>query len=409
VTALDDLPLQLATQTGRLVNGPLPYPPYSRRAGSLRGSALADLVVVGRQSGAVDLSAGVPAYPDTPPAVVAAAIDALRDGLNQYEDPRGNRELREQIAARQPIRTDPETELTITTGGTEGLCAAVLATIDPGDEVVVLEPFYEGFHAAVRLAGGVLRAVPLRGPGWSWDPADLAAAVGPNTRAMILNSPANPTGRALYPAELAELAVHVERWGVTVISDEVYSGLVFDGRPHTSVLDVPGLAERSVVIGSLSKWLAVSGWRLGYVRADAERTRALRKVHEVTTQGTAAPLQAAIARSGVLQDEDWDPAPGMAERRDLVQEALRDFGFRFHAGEGGCFLLADVSEVSDLRGAEFCRWLVAEHGVLVVPGTAFFSDEEEGGRYVRVAFNRTPETLRAAAARLSPHTGEGRP
>lgn len=402
MTALEHFDTDTRIRTTRPRKGALPYPPHSRRAGSLRGSALADLVVIGRESGAVDLSAGVPAYPDTPPAVLAAAAEALRDGLNQYEDPRGNRQLREQLAARQPIRTDPDTELTITTGGTEGLCAAVLATIDPGDEVVVLEPFYEGFHAAVRLAGGVLRPVPLRGPGWSWDPAELAAAFGPRTRALILNSPANPTGRALYPAELAELAVHVERWDVTVISDEVYSGLVFDGRPHTSVLDVPGLAERSVVIGSLSKWLAVSGWRLGFVRADAVRTRALRKVHEVTTQGTAAPLQSAIARSGVLQDETWDPAPGMAERRDLIQAALRDFGFRFHPSEGGCFLLADVSGVSDLRGADFCRWLVAEHGVLVVPGAAFFNDEEEGGRYVRVAFNRTPETLRAAAERLVP-------
>ncbi|NUP47725.1 MAG: aminotransferase class I/II-fold pyridoxal phosphate-dependent enzyme [Catenulispora sp.] len=383
------------------MTGALPYPPHSRRAGSLRGSALADLVVLGRESGAVDLSAGVPAFPDPPQAVVEAAVEALREGLNQYDDPRGNRQLREQLAARQPIRTDPETELTVTTGATEGLCAAVLATVDPGDEVVVLEPFYEGFHAAVRLAGGVLRTVPLRRPGWRWDPEDLAAAFGPQTRAVILNSPANPTGRALDAGELAELAEHVERWGVTVISDEVYAGLVFDGRPHISVLDVPGLAERGIVVGSLSKWLAVSGWRLGYVRADAARTRALRKVHEVTTQGTAAPLQAAIARSGVLRDEGWDPAPGLAERRDLIQAALSGFGFRFHPGEGGCFLLADVSGVSDLRGADFCRWLVAEYGVLVVPGTAFFDDPEEGGRYVRVAFNRTPETLAAAADRLA--------
>jgi N-succinyldiaminopimelate aminotransferase len=186
-----------------------------------------------------------------------------------------------------------------------------------------------------------------------------------------------------------------------VISDEVYADLVFDHREHVSVADVPGLAERSIVIGSLSKWLAVSGWRLGFVRAAAERTCALRKVHEVMTMGAAGPLQVAVARSSVLVDPKWDPASGLAQRRDLLQNALNEFGFDFYPAEGGCFVLADITSVSRLGSEDFCRWLVHEHGVLVVPGTPFFADPTDGARYVRVAFNRALGTVQAAAEKLA--------
>jgi N-succinyldiaminopimelate aminotransferase len=375
--------------------------PYSRRACALRASALADLILLARKIGAIDLGAGVPAYPQTPEPVLRAAADAISEGVNQYEDPRGNGLLRQQIAAHLKAPTDPENEVTITVGGTEGLCAAVLASIDPGDEVVLFEPFYEGFHSAVRLAGGIARTVRLHRPAWRWDSAELAAAFGPRTRAILLNTPANPTGRALSAGELAEIAFHAERWGVTVISDEVYADLVFDGRKHVSVAHVPGLVQRSIVIGSLSKWLAVSGWRLGFVRADAERTRALRKVHETMTMGTAGPLQLAVARSAALADPAWDPASGMAERRDLLQRALCDFGFDFYPSQGGCFVLADISGVSHRGSEDYCRWLVREHGVLVVPGTPFFDDPADGAPYVRVAFNRTLATIQAAAENLS--------
>jgi N-succinyldiaminopimelate aminotransferase len=374
--------------------------PGSRRAGALRGSALADLVVLARRSGAVDLAVGVPGYPEPPASLIDEAVAAVRGGFNQYDDPRGNQRLRQRLAGRLAAPTDPETELTVTVGATEGLCAAVLATIDPADEVVLLEPFYEGFAAAVALAGGIPRVVTLRPPDWRWDPGELAAAFGPRTRALLLNSPANPTGRTFGARELAELAELAARWDVTVISDEVYADLTFDGRPRLSAADVPGLAERSVVIGSLSKNLAISGWRLGYLRADAERTRFLRRVHEVTTQGAAAPFQRAVAQSAALADQSWDPATGLQERRDHLQRTLRAFGLRFHPSEGGCFLLADISAVSDLDSEAYCRWLVEQHGVLVVPGTPFFADPGRGGRYVRVAFNRTFATLDAAAAQL---------
>lgn len=374
--------------------------PFSRRAAALKGSALAELVVLARQVGAVDLAAGVPAYPDTPGPLVDEAVSALRGGCNQYEDPRGNERLRERIARGLPAPADSETEITITIGGTEGLCVAVLASIDPGDEVVLLEPFYEGFAGAVLLAGGVPRVVRLQPPDWRWDSSELAAAFGPRTRAVLLNSPANPTGRAFGHDELAEFAVHADRWNTTVISDEVYADIVFDGRPRLTVANVPGLAERSIVIGSLSKSLAISGWRLGFLRADAARTQVLRRVHEVTTQGAASPFQRAVARYDGPADPRQSPALGLQERRDRLQRTLRNFGWDFHPSEGGCFLLADTHAEGDLTSDEYCKRLLRERSVLVVPGTPFFADPIRARRYVRVAFNRTFATLEAAAKNL---------
>ena len=376
-------------------------PTSSRRAGSLSGSALIDLLVLARRVGAIDLAAGVPAYPGTPTALLDEAVHALRGPYNQYEDPRGNQLLREQIARGFAVPADPDTEITVTVGATEGLCVAVLATIDPGDEVVIFEPFYEYFASTLALAGGIPRVVPLRGPDWRWDAGEIAAAFGPRTRAVIVNTPANPTGRMLTATELAEIGEHAERWGATVISDETYADLVFDGRRHVSVADVPGLRSRGIVIGSLSKSMAISGWRLGYLRADAERTKVLRRVHEVTTNGAAAPLQLAVASSGIIGEPGWKPATGLAHRRDLVQRMLHDLGLAFHPAEGGCFVLADISAVTGLDCHAYCRQLLQQRGVLVVPGTAFFTDPLRGRRYVRVAFNRSLETIRAAGERLA--------
>ncbi|MGW7531811.1 pyridoxal phosphate-dependent aminotransferase [Amycolatopsis sp. NPDC054798] len=373
----------------------------SRRAEKLRGSALAELYSMARRIGAVDLAVGSPAYPDTPPALLHEAARMLFGPHNQYEDPRGNLRLREEIARGFAVQTDAETEVTVTAGATEALCVALFAVVDPGDEVVLLEPFYEIFADAVALAGGTPRIVRLRPGDWSWDPGELAAAFGPRTRAVMLNSPSNPTGRMFTAEELDEIGTHVERWGVTVISDECYAGLTFDGREHVSAADRLSLRQHSIVVGSLSKNLAISGWRVGYLRADAERTAVLRRVHEVTTNGTAAPLQRAVGSSGILGSSEWDPAAGLAQRRDLVQQMLRDLGLTFRPADGGCFVFADISDATELDSPAYCRQLLDHNGVLVVPGTAFFSDLDRGRRYVRVAFNRSLQTIRAASEQLS--------
>jgi N-succinyldiaminopimelate aminotransferase len=372
----------------------------SLRASRLPGSSLKELFLLARGRQAIDLAVGTPAFPVTPDALVEAAVGALRAGRNQYEDPAGEAGLRRRIAASLGTPADPDTEITVTAGGTEALCVALLATIDPGDEVVLLEPFYENFRNAVTIAGGVPRIVPLRPPDWAWDPAELAAAFGPRTRAIILNSPSNPTGRLLRRDELAEVAELCARWGATVISDEVYSGLVYGDRPHVSVADLPQLRGRAIVVGSLSKNLAVSGWRLGFLRADPAITSVLRRVHEVTTNGTGAPLQFAVGHTDVLDGDGWRPAPDMAVRRNIAQQMLKAMGLWARPAEGGCFLLADISPITDDDCHSYARDLLDTRSVLVVPGTAFFANAYRGRSYIRVAFNRSVETLTSAARQL---------
>ncbi|MEW1614267.1 MULTISPECIES: pyridoxal phosphate-dependent aminotransferase [unclassified Streptomyces] len=373
----------------------------SSRAAGLRGNSLGELFLLARARGAIDLAVGTPGYPEPSHEIVEAAADAMRGGRNQYDHPSGDLLLRERIAATLDTPTEPATELTVTVGATEALCVALLATLDPGDEVVLLEPGYEQFKAAVALAGGVPRFVPLQPPSWRYDPADLAAAFTPRTRAVLLNSPSNPTGRVLGRRELEEIAELCERYDVTVICDEVYSTFVFDDRPRISVTQVPGLAERSIVVGSLSKSHAISGWRLGFLRADAARTEVLRRVHEVTTNGAATPLQVAVGMAALSVDLPTATAQ-MERRRDLAQEIFSRMGMKFAPVEGGCFLFADVEPLTGGRrsGTAFVHELLERAGVLLVPGGPFFADPARGEQYVRIAFNRSTEVLREVEHRL---------
>ncbi|WP_431042207.1 pyridoxal phosphate-dependent aminotransferase [Streptomyces sp. P1-3] len=375
--------------------------PVSARAAQLSGTGLLELFLLARARGAVDLAVGTPGYPETSGDMIEEAVRALRDGHNQYEHPAGHAPLRQRIAESLGTPTDPDTEITITAGATEALYVALMATVDPGDEVVLLTPGFEQFTSAVGLVGATARFVPLHGPDWRYDPAELAAAFGPRTRAIVLNTPGNPTGRVLTRQELDEIAELCERWNVTAICDEVYREYVFDGRRHISVADVPGLAERSVVVGSLSKSHAVSGWRLGFLRADRTRTEAFRRVHELTTLGAAVPLQVAAGRAALSVDLGTAAAE-MGKRRDLAQDIFSRMGMKFAPVEGGCFLFADISPLTGGRqdGMAFVRELLDRSGVLLVPGADFFSDPARGEQFVRVAFNRQAEVLREAERRL---------
>jgi aminotransferase len=333
--------------------------------------------------------------------MIEEAAAAMRAGQNQYLVPAGDALLRQRIAGTLGTPTDPDTELTITVGAAEGLCLALLATVDPGDEVILFTPGFERFTSTAELFGAKPVFVPVQAPGWHHDPADLAAAFTARTRAIILNTPGNPTGRVLTRRELEEIAELCRRWDVTVICDEVYREFVYDGRAHLSVTDVPGLAERSIVVGSLSKSHAVSGWRLGYVRADRERTEAIRRVHELTTNGAAAPLQVAAGKAAQSADLAL-AASEMERRRDLAQDIFSRFGMKFAPVEGGCFLLGDISP---LAGAgqdctAFVRELLDTTGVLLMPAAPLFAGDDRGKHYVRIAFNRRIETLREAERRL---------
>lgn len=229
----------------------------------------------------------------------------------------------------------------------------------------------------------------------------VGAAFGPRTRAVVVNSPANPTGRTLDRAELAELAELCERWDVTLISDEVYAPFVYDGRPHVSAADLPALRDRSIVIGSLSKSHALSGWRIGHLRACARITADLRKIHLATSFGASGPLQRAVAASGLLTDESWNPLPELQQLRDTAVALFTEAGLPCLPPEGGCYIMADIRSITDEDCATFVRRVALERKVLVVPGRCFFRDNQADSGHVRIAFNKTPQILGEAQRRLA--------
>ncbi|MCR8579270.1 pyridoxal phosphate-dependent aminotransferase [Streptomyces sp. Isolate_219] len=376
-------------------------PAVSSRAAALQANSLSDLLLLARERGAIDLALGTPGYPEPAPDLIEAAHEAMRSGRNQYEHPSGDLVLRERIAATLRPPADPETELTVTVGATEALCVALLSTVDPGDEVVLLDPGYEQFRAAIALSGAIPRFVPLHAPDWRFDPDELAAAFTSRTRAVLLNSPGNPTGRVLTRQELDWIAELAERWDATVICDEVYGSFVFDGREPTSVTEVPGLAGRGIVVGSLSKSHAISGWRIGFLRADPARTEVLRRVHEVTTLGAAAPLQVAVGLKALSADLKAAGAE-MERRRDQALEIFTRMGMKITPAEGGCFLFADISPLTGgrLDSRAFAHELLERTGVLVVPAGPCFADPARGGQYVRIAFNRRAELLSEVERRI---------
>lgn len=356
----------------------------------------------------VDLALGIPSGP-VAKHVVDAAAAALAAGWHQYVDPIGLPALRRAVATylarTQDLHVDPDDEVTITCGATEGVFDALLAATDPGDEVVFFEPYYELYPGMIELAGAVPRIVPLRQPGWRVDRDELEAAVNPRTRAVLLNSPQNPTGKVFDPAELQLILEICRRHELTCISDEVYERYVYDGRRHVSPLRGPEGKRHCVVVGSLSKTLHISGWRIGFVVASRELTLAVRRVHERATVGTSGPLQHGAA---VFSADDL-PRTGaeLQQARDEMVSGLRSCGFNVDSPEGGWFVLA---EIGDLAGSasELARELVGAAGVLVAPGTAFFERREDGERWVRLTFARDHQSTSIGLSRMLAHLGSRR-
>ncbi|SCG59377.1 pyridoxal phosphate-dependent aminotransferase [Micromonospora halophytica] len=369
----------------------------SRRVSGIGSMRLAGLMRLATEIGAIDIALGIP--PGEPPAeVVRAATAALTGGRNQYAPPEGLLALREVIAElaqrRRGVTVDPATEVTITCGATEGVLNALLAVTDPGDEVILFEPCYENYPGMIELAGTVPRPVPLAGPGWRLDLGAVRAALTPRTRAVLLNTPHNPTGRAFDEDEVAGLLGLCAGHGLVLITDEVYEGYVYDGRRHVSPLGLPGAGEHAIVVGSLSKSLQMSGWRLGYCLASPALTEAVRRVHERTTVGAPGPLQVGAAAVDVAALAD--DSAYFQRRRDHLVARLEELGLTVFRPEGGWFVLAAVDAFgrpSDLLAED----LVRSAGVLVAPGTSFFTDPADGRRWVRMTFvrdeGRTEEAL----------------
>jgi len=377
----------------------------SQKARRFTESVIREMTRLAQQHDAVNLAQGFPDFA-CPVELKDAASAAIYADINQYAITWGARDFREAIAAKTTRfyptwSVDPQTDITVTCGATEGMIAAMLALLDPGDEVVVFEPFYENYGPDAILSGAVPRYVTLHEPSWSFDVAELRAAFGPQTRGLVLNTPHNPTGKVFSRAELEQIAELCIEHDVIVFTDDIYEHMVYAGE-HLPMATLPGMASRTVAINSLSKTYSVTGWRVGWVIAPAELTSAIRKVHDFLTVGAAAPLQAAGTVALGLPDSYYDSvSSAYLERRDTLVSALREGGFRVFVPDGAYYVMTDVSDLTDEDDVTFARRLTASPGVATVPGSSFYSRPELGRTKIRFAFPKKLETLRAAAERLA--------
>jgi aminotransferase len=377
----------------------------SQKAERFTESVIRDMTRRARQYGAVNLAQGFPDFP-APEAVKAAAAAAVAGDVNQYAITWGAKSLRDAIAAKagrdRGLAIDPESEVTVTCGATEAMIATMLALVDPGDEVIVFEPFYENYGPDAVLCGAVPRFVPLRPPDWHFDGDELSAAFGPRTRAIVLNTPNNPTGKVFTRAEMETIAALCRHWDVLAITDEIYEHMLYDGAEHIAMATLDGMRERTVTINGLSKTYSVTGWRVGWTIAAAPLTAAIRKVHDFLTVGAPAPLQEAGAVALALPTSYYiELADAYRARRDFLLAALRGAGFTCFAPRGAYYIMTDIAAFGFRSDVDFSDWLVREIGVAPVPGSSFYSQPARGASQVRFCFPKRQATLAEAAGRLA--------
>ena len=381
----------------------------SRRGGSQKSAQFTESVIremtrLSDKHGAVNLSQGFPDFA-APEAVKTAARDAIAADINQYAVTWGARPLREAVAReftrRYGVAVDPDTQVTVCCGSTEAMMSTMLATLDPGDEVVVFEPFYENYGPDAILSGAVPRYVTLHEPDWTVDPDALAAAFNDRTRAIIINTPNNPTGKVFTRAELTTIAELCRRWDVLAITDEIYEHIIYDGCRHVPMAAIDGMADRTVTLNSLSKTYSVTGWRVGWAIAPPGLTGAIRKVHDFLTVGAAAPLQEAGAVALSFPETYYaELAVGYQRRRDMLLALLEPRGFVCFTPRGAYYVMTDIGGFGFADDVEFSRYLVQEVGVAVVPGSSFYHDPALGRTKVRFTFCKRDETLQEAGRRL---------
>jgi aminotransferase len=376
--------------------------PTARRTHGFRESVIRGMSRLAAEHGAINLAQGFPNFP-APELLKEAAQRAIRDNINQYAITWGARRLREAVARKYGewygMAVDPEAEVTVTCGATEAMIATMLALVNPGDEVIVFEPFYENYGPDTILCDASPVFVPLE-PGQPLDLDRLAAAFGPKTRAIVVNTPANPSGRVLSRAELEGIAVLCQRHDAWAVTDEIYEHIRFEG-DHIPIATLPGMRERTITISGASKTFSITGWRIGTIVAPAGATDAIRKVHDFLTVGAPAPLQEGLA---VAMDEIgrsyYDGLAGeYRRRRDLLFSAVIESGFVPSRPKGPTHPGRLLGPVGPGRH-RVAHWLARERGVAPVPGSSFFSRPERGRRYVRFVFCKTDDLLVEAAARL---------
>jgi aspartate/methionine/tyrosine aminotransferase len=356
--------------------------------------------------GAVSLAQGFPDFA-CPPELKRAVADAVDADINQYAITWGSKPLRDAIAETTPRHfpgwgeIDPETQVTVTCGATEAMIAAMLGILDPGDEVVVFEPYYENYGPDAILSDATPRYVTLHEPDWSIDPDELRAAFNPKTRGIVVNSPHNPTGKVFTRSELQLIAELCQERDVIAFTDDIYEHLVFEGA-HIPLATLPGMAERTVSIHSMSKTYSVTGWRIGWTIAPADLSVGIRRVHDFLTVGAAAPLQAAAVTALAFPPAYYaNLLAGYRERRDVLIPALEAAGFRVHRPAGAYYVMTDIRDLTDEDDVTFANRLIRDPGVAGVPGSSFFSRPELGRTKLRFAFPKQLATLEAAADRLA--------
>lgn len=376
----------------------------SHKAAQFNESVIRQMSQMARKYEAINLAQGFPDFP-CPEELKVAACEAIHDDINQYAVTWGDAQLRQAIAEKEGpylgISINSETEVTVTCGATEAMAAVMLATINPGDEVIVFEPYYENYGPDAIIAGAVPRYVTLHPPEWRIDEAELAAAFNDKTRAIIINTPHNPTGKVFSRAELEMIAKYCQKWNVLAFTDEIYEHILYDGHQHVGMASLPGMKDLTVTINGLSKTYSVTGWRVGIVIAPEDITNAVRKMHDFLTVGAAAPLQrAGITAMRLPQSYYLDLAQKYNEKRLIMMNILDEAGIKYFRSQGAYYVFSDISDFGYKTDVEFTHFLMKDIGVAVVPGSSFFSRPELGRKFVRFCFAKRPETLRAAQIRL---------
>ncbi|MCK6626085.1 MAG: methionine aminotransferase [Anaerolineae bacterium] len=363
-----------------------------------------EMTSLANQHGAINLGQGFPDFPG-PDFLKEAAIQAIQADINQYAPGSGRLSLREAIAAKMArhynLVVNPATDITVTSGATEAIFAAIMGLVNPGDEVILFEPYYDSYLPSVQMAGGVPRFYTLRPPDWAIVPEELAALFSPKTKLILVNTPHNPTGKVYSETELRLIAELCQKYDVIAIVDEVYEHIIFDGLKHVSLAGLPGMAERTITISSAGKTFSMTGWKVGWAVAPAELSQAVFRVHQFVTYSVAAPLQeGAVTALQIAGDYYTELAAMYQANRDFLADALAEAGLEPIIPQGTYFIMVDISHLGFPDDVAFCRTLTTEIGVAAIPPSAFYFNPADGAGLARFAFCKTRPTLEEAARRL---------
>ena len=377
----------------------------AKRVSSFADSVFGEMTRLAKLHNAVNLSQGFPDF-EAPQAIKDAACRAIQAEQNQYAPPYGTQAFRDAIAAdftrRHGVPLIADEQVTVCCGATEAMMASMLSSIDPGDEVIVFEPFYENYGPDAILAGAEPKYVRMREPEWRFDPAELAAAFTNRTRAIVINSPNNPTGKVFTRDEVQLIAGLCQKWDVLAISDEIYERIVYRGQAHVPIASIDGMADRTITIGGLSKTYSVTGWRIGWAISPAALTGGIRKLHDFLTVAAPTPFHDAGVAALSMPDVFYaDLAADYEAKRNLMIDILGRHGFTAYTPGGAYYVMADVSRFGFSSDSEFAQYLVKDIGVATVPGSSFYIDPAAAPQTVRFCFSKRDETLHEADRRLA--------